>query len=53
MYWEQTTVVRTEHSITKKFQIKKGVRKGCVLLSSLFNLYTKSNVQRNRRYGKA
>ena len=40
MYWEETVVVRTEHGITEEFQIKKGVRQGCVLLPSLFNLYT-------------
>ena len=34
-------MVGTEHSITKEFQIKKGVRQGCVLVPSLFNLYTK------------
>ena len=41
MYWEQTAVVRTEHVITEEFQIKKGVRQGCILSPSLFNLYTK------------
>ena len=40
MYWEQTAVVRTEYDITEEFQIKKGVRMGCVLSPSLFNLYT-------------
>ena len=40
MYWEQTTVVRSEHGITEEFQTKKGVRQGCVLSPSLFNLYT-------------
>ena len=35
MYWEQTAVVKTE-----EFKIKKGVRQGCVLSASLFNLYT-------------
>ena len=40
MYWEQTAVVRTEHDITEEFQVKKGVRQGCVLSPSLFNLYT-------------
>ena len=33
-------MVRTEHGITEEFQIKKGVRQGCVLSPSLFNLYT-------------
>ena len=40
MYWEQTVVVRTEHGITGEFQIKKGVRQGCVMSPSLFHLYT-------------
>ena len=30
MYWEQTAVVRTEHGITEEFQVKKGIRLGCV-----------------------
>ena len=52
MYWEQTAVVRTEHGITEEFQIKKGIREGCVLSPSFFfNLYTK-NIQRNRIYGR-
>ena len=37
---EQTAVVRTKHSITEEFQVKKGVRQGCALSPSLFNLYT-------------
>ena len=41
MYWEQTAMVRTEHGITEESHIKKGVRQGCVLSPSLFNLYTK------------
>ena len=40
LYWEQTATVRTENDVTNNFQIKKGVRKGCVLSPSLFNLYT-------------
>ena len=42
MYWEQTAVVRTEHGKTEEFQIKKGVRQGCVLSPILFNLYTEN-----------
>ena len=42
VYWEQTVVVRTEHGITEEFQIKKGVRQGCALSPSSFNLYTKT-----------
>ena len=33
-------MVRTEHGITEELQIKKGVRQGCVLSPSSFNLYT-------------
>ena len=40
MYWEQTAVVKTDTGLTEKFKIKKGVRQGCVLSASLFNLYT-------------
>ena len=40
MYWEQTGVVRIEGGLPSEFKIKKGVRQGCVLSSSLFNLCT-------------
>ena len=40
MYWEKTGIVRIEGGVTSEFKIKKGVRQGCVLSSSLFNLYT-------------
>lgn len=40
LYWEQTAVVRTEKGVTSEFNIKKGVRQGCILSPSLFNLYT-------------
>ena len=40
IYLEQTAVVRTRHGITEEFQVKKGVRRGCILSPSLFNLYT-------------
>ena len=39
MYWEQSAVVRTEFGTATEFQIKKGVRQGCVQSSSSFNLY--------------
>ena len=40
LYWEQTAVVRTDSGVTPEFKIKKGVRQGCILSPSLFNLYT-------------
>ena len=40
MYREQTAVVKTGTGLTEEFKIKKGVRQGCVLSASLFNLYT-------------
>ena len=38
LYAGQEATVRTEHGTTDWFQIRKGVRQGCIL-SSLFNLY--------------
>ena len=35
----QEAIVRTGHGTTDWFQIRKGVRQGCILLLCLFNLY--------------
>ena len=35
----QETTVRTGHVTTDWFQIRKGVRQGCILSLCLFNLY--------------
>ena len=40
LYWEQSACVRTESGMTSEFEIKKGVRQGCVLSPNIFNLYT-------------
>ena len=40
LYWDQTVAVRTESRVSTEYEIKKGVRQGCVLSPSLFNLYT-------------
>jgi len=37
----QEATVRTGHGTTDCFQIRKGVRKGCILSPCLFNLYAK------------
>ena len=39
LYACQEAIVRTGHGTTDWFQIGKGVREGCVLSPSLFNLY--------------
>ena len=39
LYAGQEATVRTGHGATDWFQIRKGVRQACILLSCLFNLY--------------
>ena len=39
LYAAQEATVRTGHGTTDWFQIGKGVRQGCILSPSLFNLY--------------
>ena len=39
LYAGQEETVRTEHGKTSWFQIRKGVRQGCILSPCLFNLY--------------
>ena len=39
LYTGQEVTVRTGHGKTDWFQIRKGVRQGCVLSRCLFNLY--------------
>ena len=39
LYAGQEATVRTGHGTTDWFQIRKGVRQGCILSSCLFNLY--------------
>ena len=38
-YADEEATVRTGHGTTDWFQIRKGVRQGCILSSCLFNLY--------------
>uniref|UniRef100_A0A803SNW1 ribonuclease H n=1 Tax=Anolis carolinensis TaxID=28377 RepID=A0A803SNW1_ANOCA len=39
LYKDQVATVRTNHGTTDWFKIGKGVRQGCILSPSLFNLY--------------
>ena len=48
----QEATVRTEHGTTDWFQIRKGVRKGCILSPCLFKLYAEY-IMRNARLNEA
>ena len=42
LYWEQKANVRVEQDMSDEVNIKRGVRQGCVLSPTLFNLYTET-----------
>ena len=46
LYAGQKATVKTGHRITAWFQVRKGVRQGCILSPCLFNLYAES-IMRN------
>ena len=46
LYASQEATVRTAHGTTDWFQIGKGVRQGCILSPSLFNLFAE-HIMRN------
>ena len=48
LYAGQEATVRTGHGTTDWFQIRKGIRPGCILSPCLFNLYTEY-IMRNAR----
>ena len=48
LYADQEATVRTGHGTTDWFQIGKGVRQGCILSLSLFNLYLEYMMQNAR-----
>ena len=52
VYASQEATVRTRHGTTDWFQIGKGVREGCVLSLSLFNLCAEY-IMWNARLGEA
>ena len=45
LYAGQEATVRTGHGTTDWFQIRKGVRQGCILSPCLFNLYAEYTMQ--------
>ena len=48
MYAGQEATARTRHGTTDWFQIRKGVRQGCILSLWLFNLYAEYIMQNAR-----
>ena len=52
LYAGQEATVRTGHGTTDWFQIRKGVRQGCILSPCLFNLYAEY-IMRNAGLEKA
>ena len=45
LYVHQEATVRSGHGTTDWFQIRKGVRQGCILSPCLFNLYAEYTVR--------
>ena len=52
LYTGQAATVRTGHGTTDWFQIRRGVRQGCILSPCLFNLYAEY-IMRNSGLNKA
>ena len=52
LYAGQEATIRTRDRTTDWFQIRKGVRQGCILLPCLFNLYAEY-IMRNARLDEA
>jgi hypothetical protein len=46
LYPNQEATVRTEYGDTEWFEVRKGVRQGCILSPYLFNMYSEYIVRR-------
>lgn len=46
LYWEQTASIRVEDKLTTNIPIKRGVRQGCILSPTLFNIYSEKIFQK-------
>ena len=51
LFADQEATVRTGHGVTDWFQIRKGVRQGCILSPCLFNFYAEY-IMRNAGLGE-
>ena len=45
MYDQQQAAVRTTYGLTDWFEVKQGVRQGCILSPHLFNIYSETIVR--------
>jgi hypothetical protein len=46
LYENNTSLIKMENHISPEFKVKKGVRQGCILSPTLFNLYTECIMRR-------
>uniref|UniRef100_A0A8D8LZ42 Craniofacial development protein 2 n=3 Tax=Cacopsylla melanoneura TaxID=428564 RepID=A0A8D8LZ42_9HEMI len=54
LYWNQKGSVKTSSGTSESFSIQKGVRQGCLISPSLFNIYAEQIIEEalsNERYG--
>jgi hypothetical protein len=48
LYMNQEAAVKMEYGNTERFEVRKGVRKGCILSPYLFNMYSEYILRRVR-----
>ncbi|GFR72004.1 retrovirus-related Pol polyprotein LINE-1 [Elysia marginata] len=52
IYWNQSAKVKLTSGTTEDIMIERGVRQGCILSLSLFNLYGTANIYCKRQSPK-